>query len=166
MSMTIGGSVLRWFPGRLRARVRARLGLSEHGNAIVEFTFLSILFLVPLVYIMLGVFNVQRAMYATSSAARDASRAFTLAGNCGEAEAAAQRAFDLAFQDQQLDPGSDGELRMSSEGGCLQPGSVAVADVEAQIPLPFTGILGGYAPSIRVATVHRTPYGDYRQAGQ
>jgi hypothetical protein len=164
MSMMSEGSVLR----RLRTRMRARLGLGERGNAIVEFTFLSILFLVPLVYIMLGVFNVQRAMYATSAAARDAGRAYTLAGSVGEADAAAQRAFDFAFEDQQLDPGTDGELHMSCEpaGACLQPGSVAVANVEARIPLPFTGILGGYAPSIRVATIHRTPYGEYREAGQ
>jgi hypothetical protein len=164
--MMSGGGVLRG----LRARVRARLGLSagpgERGNAIVEFCFLAILFLVPLVYIMLGVFNVQRAMYATSAAARDAGRAFTLAGSVPEAEAAANRAFEFAFQDQQLEPGSDGTLDMSCEGGCLQPGSVAVANVEAQIPLPFSGLLGGYAPSIRVSTIHRTPYGEYREAGQ
>ncbi|GAB3401576.1 TadE/TadG family type IV pilus assembly protein [Flindersiella endophytica] len=157
-----GGEVLR----RFRARARARLGLGERGNAIVEFAFLSILFLVPLVYIMLGVFNVQRAMYATSAAARDAGRAYTLGANTADAEASARRAFNLAFQDQQLDPGTDGTLKMTCEGGCLQPGSVAVATVEAQIPLPFTGILGGYAPSINVSTVHRTPYGEYRQAGQ
>jgi hypothetical protein len=148
---------------RLRARIRRRLGLSERGNAIVEFCFLAILFLVPLVYIMLGVFNVQRAMYATSAAARDASRAYTLATNTGQAEASAQRAFRLAFEDQQL--AGVGDLDMSCEpaNACLEPGSVAVANVEAQIPLPFTGMLGGYAPSIRVATVHRTPYGEYRQ---
>lgn len=149
---------------RLRARLRRRLGLGERGNAIVEFCFLSILFLVPLVYIMLGVFNVQRAMYATSAAARDASRAYTLAANTGQAEAAARQAFQLAFEDQQLD--GVGTLNMSCEpsnADCLQPGSVAVANVEAQVPLPFTGMLGGYAPSIRVATVHRTPYGEYRQ---
>lgn len=151
----------------LRAWLRHRLGMGESGNAIVEFSFLAILFLVPLVYIMLGVFDVQRGMYATSAAARDASRAFTLAGSVPEARAAANKAFELAFQDQQLDA-SVGKLTMSCEpsnADCLQPGSVAVANVEAQIPLPFTGMLRtDLGPSIRVATVHRTPYGEYRQS--
>jgi len=142
------------------------LGTGERGNAIVEFSYLVVLALVPLVYIMLGVFNVQRAMYATSAAARDAGRAYTLAGSVPEAEAAAARAARLSFEDQQLAFTAGDNLRMSCEGGCLQPGSVAIANVTYQVPLPFSGFLRQNAPSIRVETTHRTPYGDYREAGQ
>ncbi len=51
----------------------------EAGNAIVEFTWLGILLLVPLVYILLAVFDVQRGAFAVTTASRAAGRAFSLA---------------------------------------------------------------------------------------
>ena len=51
----------------------------EEGNAIVEFCWLAILLLIPLLWIVLSVFEVQRGAFATSSAARAAARAYVLA---------------------------------------------------------------------------------------
>nr|MBA2464590.1 hypothetical protein [Nocardioidaceae bacterium] len=51
----------------------------ESGSALVEVTWLAILLLVPLVYVVLGVFEVQRASFGSTSAARAAGRAFVLA---------------------------------------------------------------------------------------
>jgi len=55
-----------------RARVDPR---GERGTALVEFTWLGVLLLVPLVYVMLSVFEVQRGAYAVSAASRSAARA-------------------------------------------------------------------------------------------
>ena len=47
----------------------------EAGSALVEVTWLSILLLVPLVYVVLAVFEVQRAAFAVDAATRAAGRA-------------------------------------------------------------------------------------------
>ena len=54
---------------------RAACG-DDGGSAIVEFVFLAVLLMVPLVYVLLTVFQVQGASYAVSSAAREAGRIY------------------------------------------------------------------------------------------
>ena len=54
--------------------VRALLRNDDGGNAIIEFVYLAVLLMVPLVYVLLTVFRVQGAAYAVSSAAREAGR--------------------------------------------------------------------------------------------
>ena len=49
--------------------MRAR---DEQGTAVIEFVWLAILLLVPLLYVVLTVFETQRAAYAASAAARSA----------------------------------------------------------------------------------------------
>ena len=51
----------------------------ERGTALVEFVWLAILMLIPLVYVVLAVFETQRTSYAASAAARSAGRAFVTA---------------------------------------------------------------------------------------
>ena len=51
----------------------------ERGTALVEVTWLSILLLVPLVYLVLAVFDVQRSAFAVNAATRAAGRAYVLA---------------------------------------------------------------------------------------
>ena len=52
----------------------------ESGSALVEFTWLAILLLVPLVWIVISVFQVQQGAFAVSAAARAAGRARVVAG--------------------------------------------------------------------------------------
>ena len=54
---------------------------SERGSAIVEFHFLGLLLLVPLIYILLAVLDVQRASYAVTQAAREAGRIYVATGD-------------------------------------------------------------------------------------
>ena len=70
-------------PGRVSFR-------TERGTALVEVTWLSILLLVPLLYIVLAVFEVQRSAFAVTTAARSAGRAYVMAPD--EASAARFRA--------------------------------------------------------------------------
>jgi hypothetical protein len=147
-------------PGR-----RAPRGMhDESGNAIVEFCYLGILFLVPLVYIMLAVFDVQRAAYGASAAARDAGRAFVLSENTGQAEARAREAARIAMADQGLPLGNGFSYRC--EGGCLQAGSSVIVTVTYTVSFPFLpDVLDDMrAATIPVTSVHRTPYGDYRES--
>ncbi len=57
--------------------LRSRLGMvaGERGSALVEFTFIAIVVLVPLVYIVAGFSAVQRGVFASTAAATIPSRA-------------------------------------------------------------------------------------------
>lgn len=45
---------------------------------MVEFTLLAVVLVVPLAYLVLALFEVQRAAFATSAAAREAGRVFVV----------------------------------------------------------------------------------------
>ena len=66
-----------------------RVARGDDGNAIVEFVYLAVLLMVPLVYVLLTVFQVQRAAFAASSAAREAGRVFVTTEDVGVAEESA-----------------------------------------------------------------------------
>ena len=52
---------------------------TESGSAIVEVVWLGILLLIPMVWIVLSVFEVQRGAFGVTAAARSAGRAYALA---------------------------------------------------------------------------------------
>lgn len=141
-------------------------GRGEHGTAVVEFTWLVILLMVPLVYAVLAVFEVQRAAFGVTTAARSAGRAFIQAPSETQAPARARSAAALALRDQGL-TGSPGALAVScgpDPANCLAPGSVVHVRVDHQVPLPLLpAVLGGHRPSIRVEAHHAVPYGTYRE---
>ena len=145
---------------RRRARERG-----EAGTALVEVTWLSILLLVPLVYVMLAVFEVQRSAFAVSAASRAAGRAFAMAPSAAEGDARARAAAAVAMRDQGLDL-ARGDLRVSCSpdpGACLTPGSVIHVAVAYPVALPLMPTaLGGNTPSIRVEAEHAVPYGTFR----
>jgi len=139
----------------------------ERGTAIVEFVWLAILLLVPLLYIVLAVFDTQRTAYAASAAARSASRAFVTSPDQQTAYARATAAARLAFLDQGIDAAA---FRLTitcrpDPHRCLTPGSVVSAEVRSAADLPLMPTaLGDDTPRIAVAAIHRSPYGTFREA--
>ena len=142
-----------------------RRGRDESGTALVEVTWLAILLLVPLVYLVLAVYDVQRHAFAATAAARAAGRAFVLAPDVEQGTAAARAAAEVALADQDVDAGEvDLRLTCRPAGDCLAPGSVVRVDLRTQVRLPLVPTaLGGGAPSIRVDASHRVPYGTFRE---
>ena len=59
----------------------------EDGNAILEFVMVAVVLMVPLVYVLLTVFQLQRAAFAVSAAAREAGRAYVTAESGDTADA-------------------------------------------------------------------------------
>ena len=53
----------------------------ERGSALVELTWLGVLLLIPMLWIVLSVFQVQQGAFGVSGAARAAGRAYALAPN-------------------------------------------------------------------------------------
>jgi len=136
----------------------------EAGSAVVEVVWLSLLLMVPLVYLMLAVFDVQRGAFGVSSASRAAGRAYALADSDADGHRRASAAARLALEDQGVATGGmEVEVTCRPEPqDCLSPGSDITVLVRARVALPLVpAALGGGAPSFRVESVHRVPYGRY-----
>ncbi len=137
---------------------------SESGSALVEVTWLAILLLVPLVYVVLAVFEVQKAAFGATAAARAAGRAYVMAPSVLEADARARAAGVVALADQGVDHGSAMHIACRPVGACLAPGSVVHVQVRSQVALPLLPpVFGDQPPSIRVEAEHVVPYGTFRE---
>ena len=138
----------------------------ERGTALVEVTWLSILLLVPLLYVVLSVFEVQRSAFAVNAATRAAGRAYTLAPTEGEGTQRARAAADVAMRDQGLDLARR-SMALGCEPSprdCLSPGSVIRVRMIFPVRLPLMpDALGGNTPSVRVTSDHTVPYGSFRE---
>lgn len=122
------------------------------GNAMLEFLYLAVLVMVPLVYVLLCAFEVQRAAFAVTEGARQASRAYATSADVPAAQDRAAAAGVLALADQGIDatPG----LEIVCTGPCLGNGSTVTVTVRHTVTLPVLSILGPYAPSIPVSATH------------
>ncbi|MFP5252813.1 MAG: hypothetical protein ACLGH4_03340 [Actinomycetes bacterium] len=133
------------------------------GSVVVEVVWLAVLLLVPLVYVVLAVFEVQRGAFAATAAARAAGRAFVLAPTPAEGELRARAAGRVALADQGVDAGRS-LMTVTCQPACLAPGSVVLVRVRHQVALPLLPTaLGGQTPSIRVEAEHTVPYGTFRE---
>lgn len=137
----------------------------EQGTALVEFVWLGMLLLVPLVYILIAVFEVQRGSFGVSAASRAAGRAYALADSDAEGLRQAKAAAAVALDDQGL-----GDQRFDLAVSC-QPapppcharGKTIVIRIGARVTLPLSPpALGGAAPTFAVSAEHRVPIGRYR----
>jgi Flp pilus assembly protein TadG len=138
----------------------------ESGTALVEVTWLAILLLVPLLYVLLAVFEVQRAAFAVSAATRAAGRAYTLAPSEADAAGRALAAAQVALQDQGLTI-TAASLDTTCEpvpADCLSSGSVIRVRIAYPVSLPLMpDALGGNTPSVRVEAEQAVPYGTFRE---
>jgi hypothetical protein len=134
----------------------------ERGTATVEFVWMTILLLVPFVYILIAVFDTQRASYAVSAASRSAARAYLMAADPASGEQRARIAAQVALSDH----GVDADVHITclpSPADCLQPGSSVRVVVRAVQPLPLTpSVLGDQLGGIAVDSTHAESFGTYR----
>jgi hypothetical protein len=75
----------------------------EAGSALVESVFIALVVFVPLIYIVAGFSAVQRGVFASTAAAREAGRAIATAPDPGTGQERAMRAAELAVEDQSVD---------------------------------------------------------------
>lgn len=109
---------------------------SDEGSALVEFVFLSVLLLVPLIYVVLTAVTVQRAAFGMTAAARDAARAYATAGYDDLGERRAEAAVRLALRDQGVHWSPKGRVVDCSPCN-YAPGSRFTVALGAQIPIPL-----------------------------
>lgn len=103
---------------------------------MVEFVFLAVLMMVPLIYLVMTLGRLQAGAYAASAAAREAGRAYVTAGAPADAERRAESAAAIAFADQGFE--ETGRVSLDCDGTpCLRPeGRVEVSTV-VTVPLPL-----------------------------
>jgi len=117
--------------------------MRDDGSATVEFVAVAVVLMVPLVYVLLAVFAVQRAAFAVSQAAREAGRVYAVTDSADRAQAAA----DLALADQLPGaPRADLDLDVS--------GRAVTATVTHEVAV-LTGLARIPVTATHVATVDR-----------
>lgn len=124
-------------PTRLE-RARSRLA-DESGTASLEFLTVGVLLLVPLVYLVLALGQIQHAVLGIEGGARHAARVLAHADAHEEGTAAADRAMLVALTDAGLEP-SEVEVAIAcapDPSECTTPRGTVTVRVDARVPLPL-----------------------------
>lgn len=141
----------------------------ESGTAIIEFVFVAVLVMVPLVYLIAAVATVQRNSLAVTQAARDAGRAFATSESAPDAKRRVAAAIRLALADQGLP--DDADVRFVASGAScdaasitprLAPGAEFTVCVSRRVSLPAVpSVLTGRG--IRTVGMYVVHVDDFRQ---
>lgn len=109
----------------------------EQGSAVVEFTFLSLLLMVPLVYFIITVGQIQAGSFAVVGAADQAAKVFVAQPDAMSGRAAAEQAVLLALADYGYESGSASLVTSCQPADCTAAGAAVTATVQLTVPLPF-----------------------------
>lgn len=138
----------------------------QRGSALVEVSWLGILLVLPVLWIVLSVFQVQRGAFAVSAAARSAARAYALAPDDASGLLRARAAVRIALADQgvgDLTP----EVRVTCTpypGDCHQGTSVITVSVHSRVVLPLMpAVLGGNRPTVALDASQTVPIGQFQE---
>jgi hypothetical protein len=135
----------------------------------VEVVWLGVILLVPMLWIVVSAFEVQRGAFGVSGAARAAGRAYALAPTDGEGRVRAESAARRALADQGL-PDAPLDVRVSCTpypADCHAGTSVITVVVRSRVDLPLLpDVLGGGAPSFALDATHTVPIGQFQEVGQ
>lgn len=110
---------------------------AEEGSALVEFVWLAVLLMVPLVYLVIAAVSIQRDAFGLTAAARDAGRAYATAGSDSLGERRAERAVELAMRDQGVTWRPSGRVVLCANGCDYTPGSTFTVAIHSRVVLPM-----------------------------
>lgn len=139
----------------------------EHGSALVELTWLGVLLLIPLVWIVVSVFEVQRGAFATAGASRAAARAFALAADDAEGRQRARSVARRVMVDQGIEDADPSVVvACVPAGDCHAGGAVITVRVSSAVALPLLpGFFGDQRSSFALTSTHTVPIGRYQEGG-
>ena len=159
---------LRGWVGRLRRRAARRLHAGrDDGSALVEFLGVTLVLLVPTVYLVLVLGRVQAATFAVEGAAREAARVYVAADDAAQGAERAVTVVGVALRDQGFDDDAALALALTcSAEPCLTPGAEVAATVQVRVPLPFVpAFVGDVLPlEVPVSAERVAPVDAYRVA--
>jgi hypothetical protein len=138
----------------------------QRGSALVEVSWLGILLVLPVLWIVLSVFQVQRGAFGITAAARSAARAYALAPDDQTGLARARVAARVALEDQG-GHGVSPAVRVSCTPyphDCHQGTSVITVSVRSRVVLPLMpAALGGNRPSFALEATQTVPIGQFQE---
>lgn len=140
--------------------------VNERGSGLVEMVWLGLILLLPLLWIVLSAFEVQRGSFGVSGAARAAARAYALAPNDVAGQERAVAVARQALADQGL---ADAPIRVRvtcspSPRNCHNGTSVITVRVDSAVDLPLLpDMFGAGAPTFQVSSTHAVPIGRYQE---
>lgn len=138
----------------------------QRGSGLVEMVWLSIILLLPLLWIVLSVFEVQRGSFGVSGAARAAARAFALAPDDATGKERATTVARQALADQGLDS-VPLEVRVTCTPfpkNCHDGTSIITVHIESAVDLPLLPeVFGLGAPTFRLDATQSVPIGRYQE---
>ena len=140
--------------------------LDQRGSALVEVAWLGILLVLPVLWIVLSVFEVQRGAFAVSAAARSAARAYALAPDDASGLVRARTAARIALDDQGVH-GTTPDVRVTCSpypSDCHQGTSVITVSVHSHVVLPLMpSALGSNRPSFALDATQTVPIGQFQE---
>ena len=138
----------------------------QRGSALVEVSWLGILLVLPVLWIVMSVFQVQRGAFAVSAAARSAARAYALAPEDESGLLRARTAARVALDDQGVH-GVTPDVRVTCTpypGDCHQGTSVITVSVHSRVVLPLMpSALGSNRPSFALEATQTVPIGQFQE---
>jgi len=148
-------------------RLRARWGRrDQRGSGLVEIVWMTILLILPLLWIVLSVFEVQRGSFGVSGAARAAARAYALAPDDVAGQRRATEVARQALADQGLD---DVPVRVRVTctpypKNCHSGTSVITVHIDSSVTLPLLpDVFGSGAPTFHLSAKQSVPIGQYQE---
>lgn len=144
--------------------LRSRLG-REDGNALVEFVALSVILLIPSLYLVLSLGSVQGAVFAADVIARDAARIHATEPDASRAEQRTEAMVRMTLEDHGL-TSQDAVTIHCSKDPCSAAGSEVTAEVTIGVPIPGLGPMLGADGPVHVGAEHVVEADQFRAPGE
>jgi hypothetical protein len=147
-------------PRSLGRRLRA-----EDGNALVEFVALSVILLIPSLYLVLTLGSVQGAVFAADVIARDAARIHATEPDPSRARERTEAMTRMTLEDHGL-AAQDAVTLHCSQDPCARPGGEVTAEVSIGVPIPGLGPMLGHDGPVHVGAEHLVEVDQFRAPGE
>lgn len=132
----------------------------ERGSAVVEFLLVTLVFVVPLFYVVVAVSDIQRASYAITAASAAGARAFHTAPTQAAAPSRLRQAVELTLGDHGID---GAKVTHRCLPRCHEPGSSIEVEIRLERSLPLVPAIFGERPAaVNLTSRHIEPFGKYR----
>lgn len=133
--------MLRWsrsIADRLRSRL-ARMLREDDGSASLEFLTVGLLMLVPLIYVVVALGQIQHQALGTEAAARHVARAISLSSDAASAGSSASEVLSAVMAEYDLDASAT-SLSIScvpASASCPTAGATVRVSVATRVSLPL-----------------------------
>lgn len=127
---------------------------NDSGSATVEFIGLTVLLLIPAMYVLITISQLQAAGYAAVAASDQAAKTIGHSTDDEHAESRALKTVHLTAENYELDPTRTTTTIDCSNPVCSAPGTRITVNVSIDVPLPLVPTFFG--TSTRIATMDAT----------